>query len=584
MPILLAAFAVLEGVAGAERIYGIVFVVVAFSVVVQGGELARRRGSPRRPDAHRRQMIGLALALLAAGSPALHDLHVSNGSRPFAGDGRLLTTVSPNGDGVRDRAIVRFRLDRPAIVRLDVLRTDTLHPGRATKTIWSTTRHLRAGQRQIVWRPSRGTEPRTYVLRLRVGHHEYMNLPGKRRRAPVVRVQGIEAGFLKRSYAPGEEADLRISSDTASLRLQVFYYSSQVSPRGRDFRTAGTAMTNPVQIDWRRPPRRTGSAPVRSRRRLALRALFRAAESSGRPRRVRPVRRPAVAPHVHASRSSSRRTRGRPTTSGTRDGDGWGDSWYVSPATRSVDLTRPFLDFGVPYRFRDWDLDFIAWLNRTGKPVDFLSDDDLAAFTNGDELAAAYDLVVFPGHAEYVTEHAYDVVQRFRDRGGNLMFLAANNFFWKVRRDGQSMTRAALWRKLGRPEAALVGVQYAASDYGGAAGGLRRPVRRDLALGVGRDRARERRPLRHVRDRDRRARSLIPVRHSASRVDPRSHGRGTLGGDDLLRDPLGREGLRRGHAQLHGLHRPAGRLATRRERLVAPQPAVRDRTSSSSAA
>ena len=39
VPILLAAFAVLEGVSGAGRIYGIVFVVVAFSVVVQGGSL-----------------------------------------------------------------------------------------------------------------------------------------------------------------------------------------------------------------------------------------------------------------------------------------------------------------------------------------------------------------------------------------------------------------------------------------------------------------------------------------------------------------------------------------------------------------
>jgi cell volume regulation protein A len=39
VPILLAAFAVLEGVSSANRIYGIVFVVVAFSVIVQGGSL-----------------------------------------------------------------------------------------------------------------------------------------------------------------------------------------------------------------------------------------------------------------------------------------------------------------------------------------------------------------------------------------------------------------------------------------------------------------------------------------------------------------------------------------------------------------
>jgi len=39
VPILLAAFALLEHVGGADRIYGIVFVVVAFSVVVQGATM-----------------------------------------------------------------------------------------------------------------------------------------------------------------------------------------------------------------------------------------------------------------------------------------------------------------------------------------------------------------------------------------------------------------------------------------------------------------------------------------------------------------------------------------------------------------
>jgi potassium/hydrogen antiporter len=51
VPILLAAFALLEGVPGAERIYAIVFVVVAFSVIVQGGSVpfvARELGIPMR--------------------------------------------------------------------------------------------------------------------------------------------------------------------------------------------------------------------------------------------------------------------------------------------------------------------------------------------------------------------------------------------------------------------------------------------------------------------------------------------------------------------------------------------------------
>jgi potassium/hydrogen antiporter len=51
VPILLAAFALLDGVGGAERIYAIVFVVVAFSVIVQGGSVplaARKLGIPMR--------------------------------------------------------------------------------------------------------------------------------------------------------------------------------------------------------------------------------------------------------------------------------------------------------------------------------------------------------------------------------------------------------------------------------------------------------------------------------------------------------------------------------------------------------
>jgi hypothetical protein len=410
--------------------------------------------------------FGLA-ALLSGGN--MHAVKVTNGSRPFAGDNRLLTTVSPNGDGFRDRAIVSFRLDRAATVRLDVLRTDTLHPGRATKTIWSTTKRFRAGPQQIVWRPAGGTEPRTYVLRLTVGRRVYMDWPGKRREAPVVRIQGIEAEFPRRSYAPGEPADLRISTDAPSLRLQVFYYSSQAIRRGKDIRTAGTAMTSPVRVDWRTHRDAPG----------ALRVVRAGNWPSGLYflRLSAPDGRVGYAPFVITRRGPTSRVAVVLSTNTWQaynfwdaNGDGWGDSWYVSGATRTVDLARPFLDFGVPYRFRDWDLDFIAWLNRTGKHVDFLTDEDLEAYPTGDELAEAYDLVVFPGHAEYVTEHEYDVVQRYRNDGGNLMFLSANNFFWKVQRDGRYLTKGAQWRTLGRPEAALVGVQFISGDYGGRQG------------------------------------------------------------------------------------------------------------------
>ena len=46
------------------------------------------------------------------------------------------------------------------------------------------------------------------------------------------------------------------------------------------------------------------------------------------------------------------------------------------------------------------------------------------------------------------------------------MFLSANNFFWRIDLRGRTMTRVAKWRDLGRPESALLGVQYIGNDMG----------------------------------------------------------------------------------------------------------------------
>jgi hypothetical protein len=282
---------------------------------------------------------------------------------------------------------------------------------------------------------------------------------------PVVRVQGVGVALTKPSYAPGEPTDLVIACDARRLRVQVFHYGGTSEPAERDLATNGVPVTPAAEVVWNR----TGS-PARLR-------LFRAgawasglyfvriATDDGRagyaPFIVRP---PKLGTHRVAVVLATNTWQAY--NFDDADGDGWGDSWYVSESHHSVDLRRPYLDFGVPFRFRDWDLAFIAWLNRTGKQADFLSDDDLEAAGTGDALRRAYDLVVFPGHQEYVTTQAYDVVTRYRDLGGNLVFLAANNFFWRVRRDGPLLVKERLWRQLGRPEAGLVGVQYVGSDQG----------------------------------------------------------------------------------------------------------------------
>jgi hypothetical protein len=425
-----------------------------------------------------------ALAALALAAPAertpsqaprLLGLRVGNGSRPFAGDRRLLTTVSPNGDGFRDAAIVHFRLTAAATVEVVAVETDQIRRGTpSTKVIWSKRVRLSAGPHRLVWRPDRGTPERTYILRLTVTgrsgrrrvYGAYRPGPHMRVDAPVVRVQGIEAAFRRHSYAPGEQADVSVSSDARSLRFQVFAYSNLPHPTERDLKTRGEAMTPPVVLDWRTHR----SAPHRVR---LVRAgewpsglyFLRITAGDGRvgyaPFILRPRR---LGTHRVAVVLSTNTWQAY--NFDDADGDGWGDSWYVSAEISRIDLTRPYLDFGVPFRFKDWDLTFISWLNATGRHVDFLSDDDLERIQSGDALARTYDLIVFPGHEEYVTSRVYDALERYRDLGGNLMFLAANNFFWKVRRSGSILTRVGLWRNLGRPESSLVGVQYVASDYG----------------------------------------------------------------------------------------------------------------------
>jgi hypothetical protein len=416
-------------------------------------------------------MIGAVLAaagVLAAPGPTLVDLHVTNGSAPFAGDGRLLTTVSPNRDGFRNAATVHFRLTRAATVRMEIVATNMVRAGQGgTTVVWQTARHFDAGVHALTWRPAPSTQPRTYITRLTVGNRVYGDYgPNGRQDAPVVRVQGVDAAFTQRSYAPGQTAELRLATDARQLRLQVFAYQSPGRPSEQDVKTSGVAMTGPIRVDWN--AHRDGPALLR-----VVRAgdwpsglyFLRATAADGRvgyaPFIVRPRR---LGTHRVAVVLSTNTWAAY--NFADADGDGWGDSWYVTARHHSVDLRRPFLDFGVPFRFHDWDLEFVAWLNRTGKSVDFLSDDDLDAMASGDELAKRYDLVLFPGHEEYVTSHEYDVIQRYRNDGGNLAFLAANNFYRRVDRVGQTVVRGPTWRALGRPESGLVGVQYVGSDQG----------------------------------------------------------------------------------------------------------------------
>jgi N,N-dimethylformamidase beta subunit-like protein len=426
--------------------------------------------------------LPLLLAALLTGSapatvapPRLLGLSISNGGRPFLGDTRQLATVTPNGDGLRDRVLVRFRLDRPGAVELQVVATADVH--HRARLVWRTRRSFSAGPHRMVWKPRRQTPVRTYLLRfVVVGHNGGSRVygfeqprPGRLTSGLVVRVQGVAVTFLQRSYARGGQASVSVATDARSVSLRFLSYAGGGSSAVRDPRTNAVALTPPVRLDWRGhrgAPHTVSVAVPRAGSWPSGLYFLRVTAADGRvgyaplilrPRRLGEHRIAVVLPT----------NTWQAFNYADANGDGWGDSWDVSPAIRAVDVRRPYREAGLPDRFRERDLGVIAWLKRTRKEVDYLSDDDLARVRNGDVLRRAYDLVVFPGREEYVTAHAYDVTRRFRDLGGRLIFLSASNFLWKVERRGPFLRRTGMWRRLGRPEAALVGVQSVAGSRRG---------------------------------------------------------------------------------------------------------------------
>ena len=269
----------------------------------------------------------------------------------------------------------------------------------------------------------------------------------------------VEAAFPRESYAPGSTAALVISNRARGLTLQLFRAGPERIITRSDSTMRGVAVT---------PKRSIGSSEGR-RRVVRIRignwpsglyfARLSAADGRGgfapfvvRPRRLGDHRVALVMPTLTWQAYNLR----------DDDGDGKGDSWYANWKHKTVRLGRPFLNRGVPYNFRRYDLPLLRWLAQTGREVDVLSQSDLEAATPR-ALHGAYQLIVFPGHHEYVTRREYDVVERYRDLGGNLMFLSANNFFWRVVRHRQVIEKTELWRKVDRPEATLIGVQYRAN-------------------------------------------------------------------------------------------------------------------------
>jgi hypothetical protein len=280
------------------------------------------------------------------------------------------------------------------------------------------------------------------------------------------------AGFLARSYAPGQVAVLAVGGGgTNRATLQIFQAGASGTPGpaaapGWDRHTFGKPVTAPQQVH-----RPSGSGRWLVHIRLGsdwpggayVARLSWGVHADYAPFILRPSRL-GHAPVLVVE----------PTNTWHAYDDFEGDSWYLDPAVHAIDLTHPFaasrvngkpVPAGLPEQFQRFDVGFLRWYWHSGYQADFVSDDDLEHLSNARQLSR-YRLIVFAGHEEYVTSHTFDLITGYRNAGGNLAFLSANNFFYKVQVSGNTMTGRIPWRRVGRPEAALVGAQYAGWDEG----------------------------------------------------------------------------------------------------------------------
>ena len=332
--------------------------------------------------------------------------------------------------------------------------------------------------------------------------------------------------------------------------------TKQRPPRHSPARTNGVAVTPPAHVDWR--AHRDAPSHLRFVRAGDWPSglyFLRATSTDGRS--VRAVHRPPARLGEHrASPSSSRPTPGRRTTSATRT-ETAGATPGTSRRDHSVDLERPFLDFGVPFRFRDWDLNFISWLNRPGSRSSSCPTTTSSASGRGRARARVRPRRL-PRPRGVRDEHALRRRQRYRDLGGNLLFLSANNFFWRVRRRDAARARGSSGARSAGPRRRSSACSTSARTTG-ASGPFIVTRRRRGAVGIRRDGARERRDVRPLRDRDRRAHGRLAARHHVLARDPGPDRPGRSAEMTYYETPAGREGLRGGRAQLRRLdRRPPG--------------------------
>jgi N,N-dimethylformamidase len=137
------------------------------------------------------------------------------------------------------------------------------------------------------------------------------------------------------------------------------------------------------------------------------------------------------------------------------------------------------------------DTHILGWLERESLDYDVITDEDL--HRDGLDILTPYLCVVTGTHPEYHSTAMWDALKAWQDRGGRLVYLGANGWYWRiawhdtlpgvieVRRaeDGIRTWEAepgeyyqsfngeygGLWRRLGRPPNVICGLGFTAQGF-----------------------------------------------------------------------------------------------------------------------
>jgi len=169
------------------------------------------------------------------------------------------------------------------------------------------------------------------------------------------------------------------------------------------------------------------------------------------------------------------------------------DTHSDDSGVRYASRLRPVLNMAPKTALWSFNADthILGWLEQRGIDYDVITDEDL--HHEGVELLEAYSAVLTGAHPEYYTTPMWNGMRGYLERGGRLVYLGGNGFIWRcafspempgvleLRRSEDGIRyrdeepgeyyleftgeHGGLWRRLGMPPQALVGVGTVAVGF-----------------------------------------------------------------------------------------------------------------------